>query len=52
MCKLDEMRVPIVFKGAMVLKTAIKQAGINVNTERYTQDIDGDWMAQPPSMNE
>lgn len=48
--ELSNMRTPIVFKGAMVLKTAL--SGITLNTERMTRDIDGDWISTPPSMEE
>lgn len=46
--ELSNMRTPIIFKGAMVLKTAI--SGVPINTERMTRDIDGDWISEAPSM--
>ncbi len=36
---------PIVFKGAMVLKTLTAQKGLN--TSRLTEDIDADWVGKP-----
>lgn len=47
--ELSNMRTPIVFKGAMVLKTAL--SGVALDTERMTRDIDGDWISTPPSMD-
>lgn len=52
MAELDRMNIPIIFKGAMVLKVAINQSGANPDTERATTDIDGDWYMNPPSMDE
>ena len=46
--ELAKLDAPIVFKDAMVLKTAL--SGYPLNTERTTRDIDGDWVGNPPSM--
>ena len=46
---LAALELPIVFKGAVVLRTVLENAGI-VETARQTRDIDGDWVGEPPSM--
>ena len=48
--ELSLLKVPIVFKGAVVLKTAL--FGYRLDTERATRDIDGDWIGEPPSMEQ
>lgn len=40
--ELSKLNVPVVFKGAIVLKTAL--TGINLTTTRETRDVDGDWV--------
>lgn len=48
--ELSSMSLPIVFKGAVVLKTAV--AGLSLPTDRGTRDIDADWVGSPPSMEQ
>lgn len=47
--ELSLMEAPIIFKGAVVLKTAVL-SGCNLNTERVTKDLDGDWVGGVTSM--
>lgn len=47
--ELALMKVPIAFKGAMVLKTAL--VSFPIDTDRSTADLDGDWVGNIPSMN-
>jgi hypothetical protein len=39
---MAQMRYPIVFKGAMVLRTLLANKGFT--TSRMTEDVDGDWV--------
>ena len=48
--ELALLDVPIVFKGAVVLKIATLYK--NFNATRETHDIDGDWVDRPPTMGE
>lgn len=48
--ELSMLRAPIVFKGAVVLKTAV--ANLGLGTDRSTQDVDGDWVGAPPTMQQ
>lgn len=49
--ELSNADVPIVFKGAMVLKLAIRENNPS-KVERMTRDIDGDWVGKSPTMDE
>lgn len=46
--ELSELNAPIVFKGAIVLKTALKDS--QIATQRGTRDVDGDWVMSEPTM--
>ena len=48
--QLALLNVPIVFKGAVVLKIATSYK--NFNATRETHDIDGDWIDYPPTMDQ
>lgn len=48
--KLSRLGAPIVFKGAMVLKTLQVTIGNPSGLIRDTKDIDGDWVGDPPTM--
>lgn len=50
MSKLYSMNVPIVFKGAMVLKAVQSTYGNPSGLVRETHDLDGDWVGRTPSM--
>ena len=41
-----ESGIPISFKGAMVLKACLKEAGFSGDI-RHTNDIDADWCSEP-----
>lgn len=47
---LYEMQLPIVFKGAMVLKVIQYQYNDKQGLVRETHDVDGDWVGTVPSM--
>lgn len=47
--ELSKLNVPVVFKGAIVLKTAL--TGINLTTTRETRDVDGDWVGGTPTVS-
>lgn len=47
---LSSLNAPIVFKGALVLKVLQEQTGNKSGLVRETQDIDGDWVGNKPSM--
>ena len=49
--ELADAGVPIVFKGAMVLNLVIRENNPS-KVERGTQDIDGDWIGDGPSMEQ
>lgn len=49
--ELAKLNVPIVFKGAMVLNL-ITHANNPSAVERMTQDIDGDWIGEGPTMEQ
>ena len=49
--ELAKANVPIIFKGAMVLKL-ITHANNPSAVERITQDIDGDWIGEGPTMEQ
>lgn len=51
MTKLYNSGVPIVFKGAMVLKVVQFAYGNPSGLERETHDLDGDWVNGTPSMS-
>lgn len=51
MTKLYNSGVPIVFKGAMVLKVVQFAYGNPSGLERETHDLDGDWVNGKPSMS-
>lgn len=48
--ELSKLNIPIIFKGAVVLKTAL--LGTSITTDRETHDIDGDWVETPPTMQQ
>lgn len=50
MTKLCSMNVPIVFKGAMVLKVIQYMNNDTSGLERITHDADGDWVGEMPTM--
>lgn len=50
MTVLYNNNVPIVFKGALVLKVIQYQYGNPSGVERETHDLDGDWVGTAPSM--
>ena len=50
MTKLYNLGIPIVFKGAMVLKVIQFAYGNPSGIERETHDLDGDWINDAPSM--
>jgi hypothetical protein len=50
MTALYNMKAPIVFKGAMVLKVIQAQTGNPSGLTRWTKDIDCDWVGQVPAM--
>lgn len=50
MSMLYSMNIPIVFKGALVLKVVQYQYGNPAMIERETHDLDGDWVGSTPSM--
>lgn len=50
MIKMYELRAPIVFKGAMILKAVQRVYGNPTGLVRETHDIDGDWIGDTPSM--
>lgn len=52
MTQLTNMGMPIVFKGALVLKAIQHTYGNPQELERETKDIDGDWSGQPVSMGQ
>ena len=49
--ELAKADVPIVFKGAMVLKLVIQRNNPST-VERKTKDIDGDWVGDSPTMEQ
>lgn len=49
--ELSNNGVPIVFKGAMVLNLLIHENNPSL-VERGTRDIDGDWIGEPPTMEQ
>ena len=49
--ELSNLRAPIIFKGAIILKNALIINNINPGTERFTTDIDGDWCDVNASLN-
>lgn len=52
MIKMYELRAPIVFKGAMILKAVQRVYGNPTGLVRETHDIDGDWIGDTPSMED
>lgn len=50
MTQLNGMGMPIVFKGALVLKAIQHTYGNPSELERETKDIDGDWTGQAVTM--
>lgn len=48
--ELAKLKLPIVFKGAMVLSQILENDGTEML--RTTKDIDGNWVSEPPSMDE
>lgn len=52
MTKMYELRAPIVFKGAMILKAVQHIYGNPTGLVRETHDIDGDWIGDTPSMED
>ena len=51
MTMLYNSNIPIVFKGAMVLKVVQFAYGNPSGLERETHDLDGDWVKGTPSMS-
>lgn len=47
---LSKLGMPIVFKGALVLKVIQAQYGNPSGLVRETKDIDGDWVGESPTM--
>ena len=47
--KFSEVNAPIVFKGALITKLVLSESGYT-SLERYTRDIDANWVGAPPSM--
>ena len=47
--KISEINAPIVFKGALITKLILKENGYTL-TERPTNDIDANWIGEPPTM--
>ncbi|MCL2053172.1 MAG: nucleotidyl transferase AbiEii/AbiGii toxin family protein [Oscillospiraceae bacterium] len=50
MAKISEHNLPIVFKGALISKLVLQENSFN-SIDRETQDIDANWISQPPSMD-
>lgn len=48
MGSLYDTQAPIVFKGALITKLLLEENGSNL--QRETQDIDANWIGQPPTM--
>jgi hypothetical protein len=46
---VSAMGAPIVFKGALITKLVLSEAGYAF-AERQTKDIDANWVGEPPSM--
>ena len=49
--KISDLDAPIVFKGALITKLILKENGYMLS-ERPTNDIDGNWIGDPPTMDE
>ena len=49
--KISEVNAPIVFKGALITKLILEENGYTM-TERPTNDIDANWIGEPPTMDE
>ena len=49
--KISDINAPIVFKGALITKLILKENGYTL-TERPTNDIDANWIGEPPTMDE
>lgn len=50
MAKMYEVKAPVIFKGAMILKAVQNEYGNPTGLVRETHDIDGDWIGETPSM--
>jgi len=50
MNEISGSNAPIVFKGALILKLVLAEAGFT-DMERQTRDIDANWIGVPPSMD-
>ena len=48
---ISSMNAPIVFKGALITKLILKERNY-AETERSTNDIDANWVGEPPTMDE
>jgi hypothetical protein len=49
--KISDTNAPIVFKGALITKLILNENGYTL-TERQTNDIDANWIGEPPTMDE
>jgi hypothetical protein len=49
--KISDNAAPIVFKGALITKLILKENGYTLS-ERPTNDIDANWIGEPPTMDE
>jgi hypothetical protein len=49
--RIYDADAPIVFKGALITKLILKENGYTT-TERQTNDIDANWIGEPPTMDE
>ncbi len=52
MAKMYEVKAPVIFKGAMILKAVQNEYGNPTGLVRETHDIDGDWIGETPSMED
>jgi len=49
--KISTLDAPLVFKGALITKLILAENGYMLS-ERPTNDIDGNWTGEPPTMDE
>jgi len=49
--KITDANAPIVFKGALITKLILKENGYS-EIERQTNDIDANWVGEPPTMDD
>jgi len=48
---ISDIDAPIVFKGALITKLILKENSY-AEMERPTNDIDANWIGEPPTMDE